>query len=275
MPLAYLFFRVLRRLAPEGLTRWMLGHRFLVTPGSETVRPAHAADRYLTLLQDAGLQLEGKEVFVLGYGGFFGLGVELLRRGARHVVLCDPYAREDQRANLRLADHAAPFLRRAGDTVSADPRWLTVFQGSAAAYGETAQPKPDLVLSSSVCEHLRDPGETLVTLRGLTAKHGVQLHIVDVRDHFFPYPFEMYCHSERVWARYLDPRSHLNRVRPWQWEALFREQFLSVQLRVLESDEEGWRRARPRIRPEFLSGDEAMDSAVKIALWASSPNPGG
>jgi hypothetical protein len=219
--------------------------------------------------------LEGKQVFVLGYGGFFGLGVELLRRGARHVVLCDPYAQEDQRANLLLADGAAPFLRREGNSVSADPRWLTVFHGSAAAYGETIQPRPDLILSSSVCEHLQDPLGTLATLRRLMGEHGAQLHIVDVRDHFFRYPFEMYCHSEWVWTRILEPRSHLNRLRPWQWEALFRQQFQSVQLRVLDSDVVRFRREKSRIRSEFLSGDEGLDAANKIALWASAPTPNG
>ncbi len=271
MPLPYLFARVFRRAMPGWVTRRMLESRVFLVPGTETTRPEFAAERYAGLLHAAGRSLEGSRVFVLGYGGYFGLGVELVRRGARHVVLCDPYAKEDSAANRRLAKAGGPAIKLEDGRPVLEPDRISVFRGTASAYARTGPIPPDLVLSSSVCEHLRDAGGMMATLRDLMRRDGLQVHIVDMRDHFFRYPFEMYCHSDGIWRRFFDPPSHHNRIRPWTWEAMFREHFRDVRVDVLEADRVAFQQAEPRIRPEFLSGDVGQDAACKIAVSASGP----
>jgi hypothetical protein len=275
IPLDYLALRLMRRLLPRGAMRWALRQRLGAVPGMETRSPLAAADRYVHALRAAGRGLEGKTILVFGYGGYFGLGVELLRRGARHVVLCDPYAEPARAANRELAEQAAPYLRLAGGEAVADPAWITPVPEDIRSFVRRANTLVDLVLSSSVLEHLSEPKAIVAALASATASDGLQLHFVDLRDHYFRRPFEMLCHSPEVWRRFLNPPSHLNRLRVWDYERLFRAHFAEVRWEALSSDVEGLRQARRRIRREFLSGDEALDAVTRIALWAAQPRRAG
>jgi hypothetical protein len=110
---------------------------------------------------------------------------------------------------------------------------------------------------------------TVPVLARATAPGGVQLHFVDLRDHFFKHPFEMLCHSERVWRGLLNPASNLNRLRPWDYERIFRTSFPRVTVEPLAADLGAFRAARSRIRPEFLTGDDTRDAVTRIFVRAS------
>ena len=272
---AYLALRVFRRLLPAQLTRWMLDIGFVLKPGLETREPEQAAARYVAALHNEGLEVNGRDVLVFGYGGGFGVGVQLLRAGAASVTLCDRFARPSQRRNARWVSAAPEYFSPARGVGRPDGQRLRLLHGDIRRKAEGCEPAFDVVLSSSVFEHLDDVEGISAALASLTRPGGIHLHYVDVRDHFFRLPFEMLTFSETAWRRFLNPGSNLNRLRPWQYQAIFQRWFRQVRLQVVQPELEAFRHARRRIRPEFLSGDDAQDSAGVILITASGLQTGG
>lgn len=270
-PVAYLALRLIRRVLPPSAIQWMLSLRLGIEPGIETRQPERAADRYATALRKVGQDFVGKQILVLGYGGYFGLATTLLTRGAGHVVLLDPYARLKHSDNRKLAAPASPYLRVEGEKVIPNPQLITCVHERASSYIQRDPRKVDLVLSSSVYEHIPDPFSETRDLTQMTTDEGHHVHVIDLRDHFFRYPFEMLSYSKATWDRWLNPSSNLNRFRAWEYETVFGKCFQQVHLEVMERDLEAFRKAKRRIRPEFLSGNEEMDSASKIVIIASNP----
>lgn len=254
IPLDYLVLRLGRRIVPPSFMRTILQMGVGPTLGLESREPGAAADLYEAAVSELGLNWRGRRVMIFGYGGNPELGIDLLDRGAKEVVLLDPYAQP------RPGSHKPP-------------------EGSAALHFETrhlseyvrAGGRVDLVFSWSVLEHVRDPGATVGNMAAVCRPSGAQVHFVDLRDHVFRYPFEMLCHSERTWNRYLDPPSHLNRIRSWEVEKHFGENFERVTVENWESDSKAFRRTLPRIRSEFLSGNEVADAATRLRVLAAQP----
>ncbi len=271
IPLDYLVLRVVRRHLPWRLFRFALLHEFHLQPGLETREPKAAVDRYARLLAEAGQGFDQREILILGYGGSPGTGLELLARGAKRVVLLDPYVPPDRRSASQLAQAYPQLAMSSGETFSLDPARTQFVHASLQAYLEQGGAQVDIVLSSSVLEHVRDLGELVPFLAEVTRSDGCQLHVIDLRDHFLKYPFEMYCHTDEVWRRFFDPPSHLNRQRAWEYEALFKTEFSRVRWQAVEQDLLAFRKASARIRPSFLSGDERVDSVTRIALHAAGP----
>jgi hypothetical protein len=269
IPLDYLALRIVRRHLPDEVVRSLLRKRIIIKPGLETTAPAAAIQRFLDAIGESGESIGGKRVLIFGYGGNFSVGLGLLQAGAQHVVLVDPYARPDRRVNLALARAGTPYLRASGTDVVPVPEYLTVVDVPLSRYLADGGPPADLVLSNSVLEHVDDVAGTVPLLARATTPRGQQLHFVDMRDHFFRYPFEMLCYLEKVWRGILNPGSNLNRLRAWDYERIFSASFPSVMVRPLASDLAAFRKARGRIRPEFLSGDEAQDAVTRIFLRAS------
>jgi SAM-dependent methyltransferase len=269
LPPDYLILRLVRRHLPDKVVRQLLQRRIIIKPGLETTAPDEAAQRFLGALDAAGQSLRGRRVLLFGYGGGFGVGLEMLRAGAGHVVLLDPYAVPSTRVNLAPAAQGGPYLSVSGSQVLPNPEWLTVFHAPLERYlAEGGQPV-DLVFSNSVLEHVDNLGGVIPDLARATAPGGQQFHFIDMRDHFFKHPFEMLCHSEKVWRRFLNPGSNLNRLRARDYERLFSQSFAKVTVEPLATDIAAFRAARPRIRPEFLTGDETRDAVTRIFLRAS------
>ncbi len=274
MPWDYLLLRFLRRRLPAGLVRALLRRGLGLQPGLETRAPLEAVARYEAVLQEYGHDWQGRRVFILGYGGYLGVAVEILRRGAAHVAVCDPYARLDPRRNAHLAQqpaYAAYFQPR-----SAHPRpeVITVYHEDVRRLAAQGRLSPaDLVLSNSVYEHLDDVEGITAALARLTRPTGVNVHFIDLRDHFFRYPFEMLTFSEQTWRRWLNPTSNLNRLRLPDYARVFRAHFAQVNIQVLARDLAAFRKVKPRIRPEFLTGDDEVDAVTHIVVVAQKPRP--
>lgn len=248
----------------------LLRHQVGVRPGLETRDPGAAAAFYEAALVKAGRRLAGATVMDFGYGGSIGLGLALLSRGARKVVLLDPYAPVDHEGDRRWAVQGRVGVAIVGGEVVLDPDRLVREQRTIQDYVASGGEPVDVVLSWSVLEHVSDPEATIAALAAATRAGGVQVHCIDLRDHVFRRPFEMLCHDAEVW-RWLNPPSNLNRWRLWQYEAAFRRYFRQVMWEALERDLVAFRRARPRIRPEFLSGDEAVDSVTRVLFLVAEP----
>jgi SAM-dependent methyltransferase len=152
-----------------------------------------------------------------------------------------------------------------------DPARMTVLQADIREIVSTGLAPADLVLSNSVYEHLDDVDGVTRALAALTRPDGRHIHFVDLRDHFFKYPFEMLCYSERVWRGWLNPSSNHNRFRLRDYRRTFEQFFARVGIEALGREEIAFEKARPRIRPEFLSGESREDSVTLICLTASGP----
>jgi hypothetical protein len=122
-----------------------------------------------------------------------------------------------------------------------------------------------------VYEHLDDVEGITGALARLTKPDGIQIHFVDLRDHFFKYPFEMLRFSESTWRNWLNPSSNHNRYRLWDYQRVFESCFGEVEIEVLDREEEAFRKLMPHIRSEFVSGNPNEDAVTLIRVTASKP----
>lgn len=253
---------------PERLTRFLLRRGLFIRPGLETREPASAVARYREALEARGASLNGKRVLVFGYGGNFAIGAELLRAGASHIVLLDRFAPPDDRRNRELVRlYPDYFILQNGQVKTADVFITLIHDDVKNVHVE----KFDLVLSSSVYEHLDDVDGLTAALSSLTAPNGIHIHYVDLRDHYFKLPFEMLKFSEQIWKTWLNPTSNLNRFRLRDYQRVFDAYFSDVTINVLAREPEAFAHIRSRIRPEFLTGDDAHDTVTLIEVMASKP----
>ena len=270
--LPYLVPRLVRHFLPEKLVRALLLRSVVIRPGLETSDPLAAVQRYVEVLSARGLSFRGKRVLVFGYGGRFDMGFGLLEQGAAHVVLCDKYAPPDEAHNRQRFAGEAKYFLPTEKGLRPRPEWMTLFESDIRDTGSTAGLEPvDIVLSSSVYEHLEDVEGVTEALAGVTRAGGIHIHYVDLRDHFFKYPFEMLRFSEPTWRRWLNPSSNHNRYRLWDYRRVFESCFDQVEIEVLGRDEAAFLRLKPRIRPEFLSGRLDEDAVTLIRVIASKP----
>lgn len=266
MNLKYLLLRLIRHFLPESITRFLLRRGIIIRPGLETREPASAVTRYRDALAQRGSTLTGKRILVFGYGGNFAVGAELLKAGARHVVLLDRFAPPDDRRNRELVRAYPDYFSLRGDQVVTNASFITLIHDDVK---NVRAEKFDLMLSSSVYEHLDDVDGLTKALAALTAPSGVHIHYVDLRDHYFKLPFEMLKFSERVWKNWLNPTSNLNRFRLRDYQRVFDTYFAEAQIKALAREPDAFSQARSQIRPEFLTGDDAHDTVTLIEVVAS------
>jgi hypothetical protein len=273
MKLDYLFLRLIRHFLPEGIARFLLRQRWIIKPGLESTDPAAAVQRYISILNEHARAIKNQSVMVFGYGGRFAVGVELLNQGAAHVILCDHIRSLDNERNLELLENNGKYLIVENNFVKPRTEFITLLHGDIRKANIQGSVKPvDVVLSTSVFEHLGDVAGITKALAALTDIDGFHLHFIDLRDHYFKYPFEMLTFSRFVWNSFLNPTSNLNRLRIPDYQRHFETYFKEVNIKSLESDPSQLEKMRPRIRPEFISGDLDLDSTLQIQLTAQMPS---
>ena len=257
---------------PESIARFLLKRRLIIRPGLESSDPFAAVEQYIKSLSDAGKSIQGRRVLVFGYGGRFAVGVELLRQGAAHVVLCDHFVLLDKERNLELLPSYSEYLALENEDVRPNPEFITLLHGDIREENIQKQiSQVDCVLSTSVYEHLDDVNGITRALAKLTSPTGFHLHFVDLRDHYFKYPFEMLTFSEYVWKNFLNPTSNLNRFRLTNYREVFDAYFKKVDTPILGRQEDKFLAAHLRIHPEFLTGRQDVDSVTLIQILAELP----
>jgi hypothetical protein len=272
MHIKYLVLRLFRHFMPESVARFLLKHRWVIRPGLESSDPLAAVEQYVKGLSDYDRSINGKRVLVFGYGGRFAVGVELLHKGAAHVALCDHFVLLDKERNLELMPKYGDYLEIENEDVKPRSEFITLFHGDIRDDEIQKQiQEVDYVLSTSVYEHLDDVDGITHALANLTKSKGVHLHFVDLRDHYFKYPFEMLSFSEVTWKKFLNPTSNLNRFRLKDYQTIFKSYFGRTDITVLRYQKDEFRKARDRIYPEFLTGDESVDAATLIYIYAETP----
>jgi SAM-dependent methyltransferase len=270
--LPYLIPRLVRHFLPEKLVRTLLLRNIIIHPGLETDNPLAAVKRYVEVLSERGLSFQGKRVLVFGYGGRFDIGFGLLKAGAAHVILCDKYAPPDEVHNQRVFASEEKYFFMEKEGLRPRPEWITLLEADIRDAQETKQIEPvDFVISSSVYEHVDDVEGITRALANLTKPDGLHIHYVDLRDHYFKYPFEMLRFSEHTWRTWLNPSTNHNRYRLWNYRDAFKSCFAQVEIKILTREEDAFRKLLPRIRPEFVSGNLEEDAVGVILLIASKP----
>jgi hypothetical protein len=257
---------------PEKLVRALLLRNIVIQPGLETNNPLGAVQRYIQVFSEHGLSLKAKRVMVFGYGGRFDIGFGLLKAGAAHTVLCDKYAPADEAHNRRLFEGGEKYFTLENGKLRPRPEWITLLESDIRNFQvDSDTDKMDFVVSSSVYEHVDDVEGITHALASLTKTGGTQIHFVDLRDHFFKYPFEMLRFSENTWRKWLNPSSNHNRYRLWNYRSAFEACFERVEIKILFSEENAFRKLLPHIRPEFISNNMDENYASLILVIASNP----
>ena len=275
MNLPYLIPRLIRHFMPEKLVRTLLLRNIVIQSGLETNNPFAAVQRYVEVLSQRGLSFRRKRVLVFGYGGRFDIGFGILKEGAAHVILCDKYAPPDEAHNRETFAGEPSYFAMQAEGLRPRPEWMSLLEADIReVYSSKSISPVDIVVSSSVYEHLDDVEGITSALAGLTKTDGIHIHYVDLRDHFFKYPFEMLRFSENTWRRWLNPSSNHNRYRLWDYRRAFQACFEKVEIEVLTREEEAFRKLLPRLRPEFVSGNIEEDSVGLIQVVASKPLAG-
>ena len=272
MNLPYLVPRLIRHFLPEKLVRTLLLRNIIIHPGLETDNPFAAVKRYVDVLSERGLSFHGKRALVFGYGGRFDIGFGLLKEGAAHVILCDKYAPPDEAHNWRMFAAEEKYFVAEKQGLWPRPEWMSLLESDIRDVQVSGEIEPvDMVISSSVYEHLEDVEGITRALAGLTRPDGIQVHFVDLRDHFFKYPFEMLRFSEHTWRMWLNPSTHHNRYRLWDYRRAFEACLENVEIEILTREEEAFRKVMPRVRREFISGSMDEDAVGVILVIASKP----
>jgi len=267
--LPYFIPRIIRHFLPDPVVRYLLNQAWIIKPGPETILPSVAVEYYQQALHARSIDLDGKRVMIFGYGGNYAVGCSLLQAGAGHVVLCEKEGFPDYRRNRELLPEFDRYLTLENHQVLPDPKYFTLLHGDIRTLAVQQPPAlVDIVLSSYVYEHLSAADEVTAALVLLTAPGGVHLHFIDLRDHYFLYPFEMLCYSEQTWQRWLNPSSNHNRYRLPDYQKLFARHFQKVEIQIQATDKHAFELARSRIRPEFLTGDEEIDAVTMIYVLA-------
>jgi len=269
--LFYIVPRVVRHFLPECITRFLLLRNWVIQASLETNDSQAAIKRYVDALDSHNKTIIGKRVIVFGYGGRFDIGIALLEAGANYVVLCEKYAQPDERHNRVLLDKFPAHLFLDRELVRPNPKRMTLLQADIREVTPDQCAPVDIVISNSVYEHLDDVGGITISLAGLTKPDGAQVHFIDLRDHYFKYPFEMLKFSKKVWYGWLNPTSNHNRFRLWDYKKVFEKHFGKVDIQVLERDQANFEKARNQILPEFISGKLEDDCVTLMRVVAISP----
>ena len=272
MSIRYILLRLIRHFMPEGFARLLLKRRWIIKPGLESTDPASAVEQYLNALSAHGVTIHGKKILIFGYGGRFAVAVELLKRGASHVVLCDHFVLLDHERNAELLPMYEMYLKQNQAEVSPRGEFITLLHGDIRdASIQSQMEQVDCILSTSVYEHLDNVDGITKSLARLTSPQGVNLHFVDLRDHYFKYPFEMLKFTKKIWENFLNPTSNLNRFRFSDYQNIFNKYFQHVEIKVLEHNIVEFRKAQKQIRSEFKTGDETIDAVTLLYIFSSQP----
>lgn len=226
---------------------WLVPY-YLINTGETS--PQSIVSTYRSYLQRCNVRLDGKIVLELGSGATNGTGYELASTGAARVYCLEPFARFKSALDRSILSDACNRHR----VKPADIAGRTVRLNSL-------DPIPshsiDLVVSSSVLEHVTDPESVCDQLMGLLTPSGQMLHLVDYRDHFFKYPYHFLQFSQRTWNTFLNP-GDLPRWRLTHHLRAFARAGFETKVLVERSEPGAYARVAPYISSEFDRSDSRL-----------------
>jgi len=275
MNLWYVLIGIVRRVVPAS---WLFTIMRLRGDGSlaETSPEEYYADCWRDRLAQRGQSINGKRVLEVGSGRYARMALQWLAAGAKEVTLVDLYATSvEDAAHRALLEQDCMAL---GLTVDDALSRIQVIRGDfvSLSYPDFVH-QYDLVLTSAVLEHVRDPQDIFTSCWHWLKPSGVTYHLVDLRDHnlAFQYPFEMLTFSDSFWNRWIDLRGgfHLNRWRvPDYLSAMYQVGFVQVESEPVVSDLAGLRAVYPRLQPKYRTIDSTTLAVLMLYIYGEKPN---
>jgi SAM-dependent methyltransferase len=251
----YIPLRLLRRFVVRGS---LLQRLASIAPYYEVSRNEVSSDpivgEYQKYLAMAGTTLRDAELLEVGSGRTNSVGYALASDGASKVTCFEPHAGFDPERDARL------LAAIGGDDA------LASRVERVTSLAQVADASVDLVLSSSVLEHVRDLPQLMNDLRRVLRPTGAMLHLVDYRDHFFKYPFHFLQFSARIWERFLDP-GDLPRWRLSGQLRVIGDAGFAVDVLARDRDAGAFGKVAPHLARDFDAADPEMD-VTHAALFA-------
>ncbi len=275
MNVKYVLLGLARRYAAESLLFTIMKIR------GEGSLGEHDPDGYLAEWQRwlgaRGLSLVDQHILDVGSGRYARFALRMLAAGARRITLVDLYAMP-----LDAAEHQA-LLRQDCAKLGLDLAdvlaRINIVQGDFTLLPvPAAEDQVDLVISSTVLEHVRDPAQMLARCCAWLKPGGATCHFIDLRDHnlSFRYPFEMLTFSDQVWERWLDLQGgfHLNRWRaPDYINAMHEAGFASINYDASCIDHTGLKQILPRLDRRFQTVNRGMLAILSLYLYGEKLQP--
>ncbi len=274
----YLAFRLMRRWVPVEWT-----YRLASKDQWAPLALLKESRLYSDLLSQLQISPLGTTVLEIGPGTWNPLSLLLLKKGAQKVVLCEPFPRDFSPSKLRerLAplwesmepmngpslDHAFCGEDLNPDTVS----WIPSFAESLPVENDSV----DLIVSNCVLQFIPNMQRAFEEMHRVLRPGGSIMHIVDLRDHFFRYPFEMLTFSESFW-NWLCPlrqgRGWHNRLRVSEYlQELKATQFANFAYIALQRDPMGYKKVEPYLNQRFTSMSRDELDITMAVIHARKP----
>ncbi|MBX7147475.1 class I SAM-dependent methyltransferase [bacterium] len=155
-------------------------------------------DDYERHLKSVNSSLQNKSVLEIGIGSTNANGYEIIARNAAFYYGLEPYRSLDILQN----QHALTLLQ------NEHPDKTLLFENCTSRITSFKEIKPnsiDIVLSSSVLEHVENNKLLFENIKKCLKPDGIMIHQVDYRDHFFKYPYHFLIFSKKIWNTFLNP----------------------------------------------------------------------
>jgi SAM-dependent methyltransferase len=288
----YLAGRSIVRLLPESIAMRWLSRRFKPVPKVYDGTRWYLRGCARIAAGGEPPPMDGRTVLEAGTGVYNPAAAPLMLSGVSRLLLLEPFvgprldhrrlrARHEALLEMAEADPSYPLpkRKRVSDLRSGGAGLPTGVELLDRPWEATGLPDAavDYVLSVSVLEHLRDPEAVLAESARILRPGGWMINLVDMRDHFFRYPFEMLKYSPRAWEMLTTASGgsgFLNRWRLGDWLAALERHGFATEVMEHLVDDERLARDKPYFAPEFRErSDEDLRVVAACLISRSSAAP--
>ncbi|OGS37216.1 MAG: hypothetical protein A2293_15170 [Elusimicrobia bacterium RIFOXYB2_FULL_49_7] len=269
----YLSLRLLRRFCPDWLARPLLSNDRL--PPSILF---NACQQYLSLLTEFKIPVAGRSIVELGPGAYNLSALGLLTQGAEKIVFIEPSRHRPH--PIKLKERLQHFWGLLPEPKT--PDFATLWQDIQThhhrveyhnAHAEKTGLSPDsvdIILSRSVMEHVRNMPLAFEDQWRILKPGGAFVHFIDLRDHFFRYPFEMLTVPTWLWEKGLTGSGnsgYQNRLRTDDYAQLAKQAgFHAVRFLALSRAPEAYRLIKKHLHPHFQGRPDEVMNITVLAL---------
>jgi|GEM_PF-2919988 Methyltransferase domain. len=279
-PVRYVLMRIVRRLLPS----WV-SYNFVYDRDYTVKRFKRQFELYNTMLVHFEQKIDKKIVLEIGSGSCNPSALAFLLFGARKIILLEPFI--DKKDQSLLRKHAlmlfnsikdAPVQRSfeevfAGKEINSD----LVNIACRSAY-DTGLPdcSLDISISHVVLEYMKDIKKVFREQFRIVRPGGCILHIVDLRDHYFKYPFEMLTFSKFFWENVLTRlkrgEGYQNRLRIDDYIKIIQDTgFSNPQWYSLSSNIINYQKIKSRLHADFANREDEMMAVETVVMFARKP----
>ena len=258
--LEYKIKRKIRRLLPNFFSHFLMEKGQLLKPSEGWYEYISLVDEFLENVEMDNDNFHNKTVLDLGFGGVFGLSCELLERGFKKVIALDPYAPIRKKGNKLVFKRYPQYFT----DMKPKPQHIEVVRKTLEEYVLDNEETIDFLVSNSVLEHIQNVESLIKSSSRILKRGGVSVHKIDLRDHFFRYPFHMLNFSRQQWEK-LNPPSNLNRLRYEHYNLIFTKHFVSNKFLIDERLPEKYKINENRLHPDFIT-DSVNKDVTRITV---------